>query len=223
MEAIYQLKINLIGSKPEIRRRIQVSGNTSFSDLHDIIQLSMGWENEHLYEFNVNGIRIHDFNENIDDGSNPKERDSLDTFLNELVNLTKSKFKYVYDFGDNWEHEIEVEKIFKVENNKTYPQCIDGLGSCPPENSGGVFGYQELLKTLNDKNHPEHEEMISWLGGEWNATAFDCGHVNELLKDYTDQWEEIYKETGEILDDLEDNYIEDDDWEDVFDDDSNDK
>jgi len=223
MEAIYQLKLELKDSSPKIWRRIQVSGNTSFSDLHDIIQLTMGWENEHLYEFYINGFKIHDFGENFDDGSNPKERDSLDTFLDELVNLTKSKFRYVYDLGDNWEHEMEVEKIFTAENNQTYPICVSGEGACPPENCGGIWGYKELLNILADKDHSEHEETVSWLGDDWDANSFNCKHANLLLKDYADQWEEIFKETEEILDALEDNYVDGDDWDDDLNIDSKDE
>jgi len=211
MNNIYQLKIELKGSEPKIWRRIQVAEDTSFSDLHDIIQLTMGWENSHLFEFKVNKVRIFDFEENFDDGSNPAERDSFDTLLNEIVNLIKTKFTYIYDFGDHWEHDIQVEKILPALKEKSFPICIDGERAGPPEDCGGIWGYQDILKILTDKNHPQYEEITSWLGDEWNAESFNCDHVNILLKDYAEQWEEIYRETGEILDDLEEDLEHPDD------------
>lgn len=213
MNSIYQLKIELKDSEPKIWRRIQVASDTSFSDLHDIIQLTMGWENSHLYEFKVNKIKVYDFEEKIDDGSNPTERDSMDTFLNDIVNLVKTKFTYIYDFGDHWEHEIQVEKIIAAEKENSFPICLGGEGACPPEDCGGIMGYQELLNILSDIDHPQYEEITTWLGDEWDAESFNCDDVNVLLTDYAEQWEEIYKETGEILDDLEEN-DEEDDWDD---------
>jgi hypothetical protein len=213
MNNIYQLKIELKGSEPAIWRRIQVAEDTSFSDLHDILQLTMGWENNHLYEFKVNKIKVYDFEEKIDDGSNPTERDSMDTFLNDIVNLVKTKFTYTYDFGDNWEHEIQVEKILPADKENPFPICLGGERACPPEDCGGILGYQNLLSILSNKNHPEYEEISTWLGGDWDAESFNCDHVNVLLQDYAEQWEEIYKETGEILDKLEGNSDDEDDWD----------
>ncbi|CAN5237185.1 hypothetical protein BH23BAC1_BH23BAC1_36730 [soil metagenome] len=216
MKNIYQLKIELKDSNPKIWRRIQVPEEINFSDLHDIIQLSMGWENDHLYKFNINKIRIYDFQDVIDDGSDPFERDSQDTFLDELLTRVKTKFTYVYDFGDHWEHLIQLEKILSVEDGNDYPVCLEGEGACPPEDCGGIWRYQEILGILADKNHPEYDEVTEWMGENWDPELFDCDRVNVLLKSYTDEWNEIYEETGEIIENFEGEDSGLEDFEDDF-------
>lgn len=185
-----------------------VSEDTTFEDLHDIIQLVMGWENCHLYEFKVKGVKIYDFQEVIDDQSNPAERDSMDTFLSDLVNQPKSTFTYLYDFGDSWEHLITVEKIVTVKEF-SQPQCMDGHGACPPEDIGGIWHYQEMLGYLTDKDHPEHEEAANILGEDWDPSYFNLVETNELLQEYCDEWEEIYEDAERTLQEMDDH---EDDW-----------
>jgi hypothetical protein len=206
MEKIYQLKIELRDSNPQVWRCIQVDPEISFSDLHDIIQLSMGWEKDHMYHFNVGKLKIYDFEERIDDYSDLAERDSMDTFLDELIKRAKSKVFYTYDFGDSWEHVIQLEKKIPVEEHKSYPICIDGGGACPPEDCGGIWGYQNMLKILTDQTHPEYEEMIEWIGEGWDADYFDMDHVNSVLQDYQTQVEEIYEPSFTIERDEDDGY-----------------
>ena len=203
MERIYQLNIELKESQPKIWRRIQVSGETTFSELHDIIQLTMGWGHDHMYEFMLKKTRIFDFEEVFDDGTDPLERDSNDTFLDEVVPRVKTKFTYIYDFGDNWEHQIEVEKIFPPEEGMTYPICLEGERACPPEDSGGIWGYQHKLEVLADESHPDYNDVLDWIGEDWDPELSNLEHVNVLLKNYTEQWEDIYDETEEILEGLE--------------------
>ncbi|MEQ8470360.1 MAG: SEC-C metal-binding domain-containing protein [Marinoscillum sp.] len=207
MKHVYQLKIELRDSTPKIWRRIQVSEDTTFSDLHDIIQLAMGWEDEHLYEFTVKKVRIYDFGDVIDDGTTLSERDSMDTFLNELVNLVKTKFTYVYDFGDHWEHTIQLEKILPEEKENTIPVCLDGERACPPEDCGGIWRYQDMLSILTDKSHPEYDDITTWIGEDWDPVLFDCNHTSVLLQNYAEQWEEIYEEAGQIAESLEENEV----------------
>lgn len=210
MQRIYQLKIELKDSNPKIWRRIQVSGETTFSELHDIIQLSMGWENGHLYEFTLKKTRIFDFEEVIDDGTNTLERDSTDAFLDEMVQRVKTKFTYLYDFGDYWEHQIQVEKIFPEEKGMTYPICLEGERACPPEDSGGIWGYQHMLEVLADKKHPEYEGVSEWIGEGWDPESFNPEQTNVLLQNYAEQWEEIYDETGKFIENLEKKDLDED-------------
>lgn len=216
MKHIYQLKIELKDSNPKIWRRIQISEDTLFSDLHDIIQLTMGWENNHLYWFIVDKTKIYDFEDVFDDGENPFEKDSASSFLNEVVHLVRTRFTYVYDFGDHWEHVISVEKILPDGKNDPHPVCVGGEGACPPEDCGGIWRYQEILRILKDTNHPEHDDVVQWIDKDWDAELFDCARVNALLKDYAEQWEDIFEETGEILEKLEGGETDLDDWDDVF-------
>lgn len=214
MEKIYQLKIELADSDPKIWRRIQVSTEMSFSDLHDIIQLSMGWEDDHLYEFEVKKVRVFDFQEAFDDGENPAERDSMDTFLDDLLNKVNTKFTYIYDFGDHWEHTIQLEKIFPEEEGNTYPICLEGEGACPPEDCGGIWRYQDMVKIMADKDHPEYDDIADWMGEDWEPTPFNCEGVNVLLKNYAEEWDEIYDELDELDGSSEDGDLEFEDFED---------
>ncbi|MGL1885165.1 MAG: SEC-C metal-binding domain-containing protein [Reichenbachiella sp.] len=202
MEQIYQLKIELKHSNPLIWRRIQVREDITFSELHDSIQIAMGWEDGHLYEFSFKNIRIYDFQGDIDDGADPTERDSEDTFLSEIVSKVKSKFTYVYDFGDHWEHVIKLEKIQEEEEDKTYPICVDGARACPPEDCGGLWGYEDKLRILSDKNHPEYDDMLNWMGEDWNAELFDRDVTNFILQDYgrlREEFDEGADETPEMF------------------------
>lgn len=194
MAHIYQLSIELKGSHPLIWRRIQVTDDTLFTDLHDIIQISMGWESGHTYEFMINKTRVYDFGPDVDTGDNPYERDSMDTSLSECVNMIKTRFTYVYDFGDSWEHTIKLEKILPETEGQEFPVCIEGERACPPEDCGGIWRYQHMLHVMADTNHPEHETIKEWLGQDWDADFFDIKQVNDTLQGYAEEWEEIYKD-----------------------------
>jgi Plasmid pRiA4b ORF-3-like protein len=102
--------------------------------------------------------------------------------LSQVVPGEKFKFHYTYDMGDGWEHEILVEKILPADPQVRYPICITGKRACPPEDCGGVWGYASLLETIQNPDHPEHEEMLEWVGGEFDAEAFDQDAVNQVLK-----------------------------------------
>jgi hypothetical protein len=174
---IYQLKISLQGCKPPIWRRVQVAGNTTLGELHDIIQIAMGWTDSHLHQFIIAG-------ECYGTSDIDAEFDVLDerklTLLN-AVGAPKGRFVYEYDFGDSWRHDVLVEKILPVEAKAHYPRCLTGKRACPPEDCGGVWGYADLLKTLNDPRHPEHEEMLEWLGGDWDPEEFSLDIINAAL------------------------------------------
>ena len=102
--------------------------------------------------------------------------------LDQVVPGEKFKFSYEYDFGDYWEHMVLVEKILPVEKGKRYPNCSKGKRACPPEDVGGVWGYTDFLETIKDVNHSEHEDMLEWVGGEFDPEEFDMKFVNERLK-----------------------------------------
>ena len=176
---IYQLKITLRGSKPPIWRRIQVRSDTAVAKLHDIFQIVMGWTNSHLHQFIIHGVEYGipdpDYDMDIEDEKRVK--------LGELIFAEKEKFIYEYDFGDSWEHEILVEKIFPIEKGGQYPICLKGKRACPPEDCGGIWGYSEFLDAIEDVSHPEHDDMLEWIGGEFDPEEFDVGSINKGLKD----------------------------------------
>jgi hypothetical protein len=175
---VYQIKVTLKGSKPPIWRRIQIASETTLAQLHRIVQRAMGWEGYHLYQFIVGGIEYGD----------PKMLEEMEgedartVTLATLVRSEKFKFIYEYDFGDGWEHELLVEKILPLEAGKHYPLCLTGKRACPPEDCGGIWGYASLLEAIHDPKHPEHDEMLQWVGGAFDPDAFDLDEVNTELQ-----------------------------------------
>lgn len=178
---IYQLKISLRGITPPIWRRIHVPGDTRLSTLHPIIQVVMGWTNSHMHQFKVGETYYGETYPDDMDGM-PETRDERKARLEELVSRPRAKFVYEYDFGDSWEHEIALEKILPAEAGVKYPVCLEGQRACPPEDCGGVWGYVDLLTVLQDEEHPEHEEMLEWLGEEFDSEAFRLAEINAALK-----------------------------------------
>src|ERR1035437_10391333 len=101
--------------------------------------------------------------------------------LNSLLRSSVVRFAYTYDFGDNWEHTIAFEKSEPAVEGQSYPVCIAGKRNCPPEDCGGVWGYEELLAILADPAHPEHAEQIDWTGEEFDPDEFDRQLANTVL------------------------------------------
>lgn len=176
-ERIFQLKVTLRGSKPPIWRRVQVEETARLGDLHAIIQCVMGWTDSHLHQFIIKGEYY-----GVPTAGDFEEVKDEDKFkLGGTVGKANGKFVYEYDFGDSWEHEILVEKILPREAGVTYPRCLDGKRACPPEDCGGIWGYHDMLAAVADPKHPEHEELIEWLDGEFDPKAFDLEEVNKQL------------------------------------------
>ncbi len=183
---IYQLKITLKYSKPPIWRRVQVAADIQLSRLHRVIQVAMGWNDAHLHQFVVGQRPDWEFygipDPLYDDDWGPTTKDESSAKLNQILKAEKDKFTYEYDFGDGWEHIILLEKILSPEEGVTYPRCIKGKRACPPEDCGGIWGYDHLLEVLANPEAPEREDMLAWLGGELDPEYFDLDEVNTRLQ-----------------------------------------
>jgi hypothetical protein len=175
---VYQIKISLNDIRPPIWRRLEVFSDTTLEKLHLIFQLAMGWANYHLHQFTIGGEEYGQPDPDYDF----EMEDERKVKLYQVVPMEKFKFSYGYDFGDNWEHTVLVEKILPVEKGKHYPYCSKGKRTCPPEDVGGVWGYTDFLEIIKDVNHSEHEDMLEWVGGEFDSEEFDMKYVNERLK-----------------------------------------
>lgn len=180
--AIYQLRISLPYIVPVIWRRLEVPGTMTFDDLHGAIQVAMGWENCHLWAFYVGKTEVSPEPEQFGFPDVPRARPADRTTLDEMLAGQRVKFRYIYDMGDDWLHELKVEKVFAPEAGVTYPRCTDGKRAGPPEDCGGFPGYFNLVKVLANPRHPEHDEMLEWIGREWDFEAFDIGAVNAALQ-----------------------------------------
>jgi len=178
---IYQLKVTLKGLKPPIWRRFQVAANIKLANLHYCLQAVMGWYDSHLHQFTINGETYGPPDTGF--GFEPEWQD-LDESRFRLNDLTVPgcKFKYIYDMGDNWVHEIKVEKELPVDPGVKYPVCIKGANACPPEDCGGPWGYPDFLAAIADPKHPDHEHMVEWIGGDFDPAAFDINAVNRRLR-----------------------------------------
>lgn len=180
-DRIWQLKVTLTGAKPPIWRRIQVPGSISLYKLHQIIQTIMPWQGYHLYEFQVGELVFGD----PDPEDAFYERDvksARRVKLSQVLPEPKAKLSYVYDFGDNWQHAVVVEKILPPEPGVTYPICLKGVRAAPPEDVGGVWGYEDFLAAVRDPTNEEHEHMLEWAGGAWDPERFDLEKVNASLR-----------------------------------------
>ena len=177
---VYQIMVTLLETEPPIWRRFQVNEHTPLPRLHDILQEVMGWEDCHLHEFVVGDCRYGKPDPDWDDRDIIDERDMK---LGGITQREGASFRYRYDFGDNWEHELVVEKILEREPGERYPICLAGERSCPSEDCGGVYGYVEFLEAIQDPSHPDHEDYVKWIGGEFDPDEFDLDLVNEVLED----------------------------------------
>ncbi|MDD2659812.1 MAG: plasmid pRiA4b ORF-3 family protein [Methylococcales bacterium] len=180
LKSIYQIKISLIGAKPPIWRTVLVPSDLGLGAFHDVIQVAMGWTDSHLHQFFDNeksyGIPDDDFELETEDEADYK--------LFQLLQKEKDTLTYEYDFGDSWEHKILLEKILPFDTHTLLPVCIKGKRACPPEDCGGIWGYEELLEIISDTEHPEHEGMLEWLGEDFDPDEFDLEEINEDLAEY---------------------------------------
>lgn len=183
-ENIYQIKVKLKGITPTIWRRFQIPGNVSLLRLHLVLQKIMGWQNYHLFGFHVNDIR---FAIPVQDDYY-KTKDARRYKIYKVITQEKVKFLYIYDFGDRWEHELTVEKIIPSKEILEHPVCLAGKRAGPPEDSGGVESYKELLKVLSiplpenaDEEDKEIRSMREWLGEDFDPEHFDIEEINRKL------------------------------------------
>lgn len=182
---VYELTITLCHTDPPVWRRVLVTDNTTLGDLHWIIQLSLGWTNSHLHQFIIDGQYYSDPEFGLDE-SLDEVHDEHRTTLGQLAAGEQIRFIYDYDFGDSWRHEISVEKTGPPGQDVTYPRCAAGARACPPEDCGGVWGYENFLAAIGDPSHPEHEEMLEWVGGAFDPERCDLKSINWQLQRLAD-------------------------------------
>jgi hypothetical protein len=173
---VFQIKIVLKYIKPPIWRRILVEDSIKLPDFHKIIQTVMGWTESHLHQF----IAQERYYGKSSEDTFGETIDYKNIKLKTILKYEKDKIKYEYDFGDGWEHEIILEKIFKNQTLEK-PLCVMGKRSCPPEDCGGPYGYMDMLKILSDPKNEDYEEYKSWIGEDFDSEYFDKEVVNILL------------------------------------------
>jgi Plasmid pRiA4b ORF-3-like protein len=169
--AIARLKVTLDDVEPKVVRRIEVPIDIKLDRLHLTLQAALGWTNSHLYE-----IRARDVRWGLPDPDWPKG--PLDArkarLVDALGDVGTKTLRYLYDFGDGWEHTIKIEGVMAPEPDVAYPRLIEAVGRCPPEDVGGPSGYDEFIEALNDPDHEGHDEMRQWAGEEFDPNFLDA-------------------------------------------------
>lgn len=184
-EPIVRLKITLDDVEPAVLRRIEVPLTIRLDRLHLALQAAMGWTDSHLYE-----IRARDVGWGIPDpdwGDGPF--DARKARLGDVFEDVGGKtLKYLYDFGDGWEHTIRIERILDATPGIAYPRLIEATGRCPPEDVGGPWGYAEFLEAMADPRHERHAECVEWIGESFDPSAIDIERHAQALAALARKW-----------------------------------
>jgi hypothetical protein len=174
---LYELKVELQGIDPPVWRMLQVPGRISLHNLHLVLQTAMGWHNYHLHIFSV-GPRTYS-EPNSEWGR--QIQDSAAVTLADVVSDENRSILYEYDMGDGWEHEITLQRMLPAQGEER-PRCTGGARACPPEDCGGVGGYEDFLKAISDPKHEEHFAMLKWAGGKFDPEDFDAEVADAALR-----------------------------------------
>jgi hypothetical protein len=180
---VYQFKITLLDTTPLVWRRILVPETYTFYDFHVAIQDAMGWTDSHLHQFEVKrnhkykgkdtrivSIPVEGFEEETDSSS-------FEYLIDAYFDLYHKRCLYTYDFGDCWEHMIEVEELLDKTVGTKYPQCIEGENTCPPEDVGGIDGFERFKESMADPDHEEHDDFKMWYGKIFDLKEFTPSSV----------------------------------------------
>ena len=178
-----QFRVWLWGINPPIWRRIIVSPDLNFAELHEALQACFGWQNSHMHQFTVGGLVLGA--PEFEDGGLGQRRvlDAADLALRDLDfhRIKNPYFLYEYDFGDGWVHQLDLETHVRVDNPEKKVHLLAGERSGPPEDSGGPHSYDEFVASLNNKDHPEHRSNRKWVGKSFNPEAFDRDKVQKSV------------------------------------------
>ncbi|MDD2676925.1 MAG: plasmid pRiA4b ORF-3 family protein [Methylacidiphilaceae bacterium] len=180
------LKITLDEVKPLVSRRLEMPLSIRLDRLHLAIQAAMGWNNSHLYEIRVKdtrwGVPDPDWG---DEGPLDARKARL---IDVLEHLDTKTLKYVYDFGDDWEHTIKIERFTDPVPGVVYPRLTKAAGRCPLEDVGGPWGYAELLAALSDPGHERHAEFKEWIPEDFDPNVIDADWLGEQVALLAKHW-----------------------------------
>ena len=187
-QQIYQIKVTLLGTDPPIWRRLRVPAGLTLEQLHDVLQMAMGWEDCHMHDFRIGQQRFGTPDPMEREFGGPRTASERTARLFQVLDRAGIKAVYTYDFGDSWEHKIVVEKRLAPESGRAYPTCIAGERHGPPEDCGGIPGFYNLLEAIRDPEHEQHEELLDWLGDGFDPDAFSVEEVNCRLAPIQRWW-----------------------------------
>jgi hypothetical protein len=175
---VIRLHISLIDSVPLIWRRLLIPATVRLDKLHRIFQDTMGWTDSHLHMFRMgDDVLYTSYDHDLLQGELDERTVTLEQALGD-----HTRFMYDYDFGDNWEHDVAVEDKTDTRLGLKYAVCIDGQNACPPEDCGGISGYERFREALADPNDDDHDHYTEWIGGSFDPERFDLAAVNAALQ-----------------------------------------
>ena len=176
-QSVLRLRVVLDGVQPMVWRRLLIPGRARLDQVHSMFQAAMGWQDSHLHCFRIGdslfGMQADDYPDD--------ELDETSVTLTVALG-DASEFSYEYDFGDGWEHTVEVEDRSQLPLRLRFGVCVAGENACPPEDCGGAPGYVGLLAVLAQPNDEEHDDLLEWLGGTFDPTQFDLAVANARLQ-----------------------------------------
>jgi len=183
--SVARLRIKLDDVEPAVVRRVEVPLTIRLDRLHLVLQVAMGWTNSHLYE-----IRARDVGWGRPDpyfGDGPLDA-SKTRLIDVLEDVGTRSLKYLYDFGDGWEHSVRIERITDAVPGVAYPRLIEATGRCPPEDVGGPWGYHEFLDAIANPNHQDHAERMRWIGDHFDPSDVDAETLAQAVHNLAKKW-----------------------------------
>ncbi len=183
--SIARLKATLDDVKPDVLRRLEVPLTIRLDRLHLVLQAAIGWTNSHLYEIRARDVGWGMPDPDFGDGPLDARKARL---IDVLEDVGVKTLKYLYDFGDGWEHTIRVERITDAVPGLTCPVLIEAIGRCPPEDVGGPWGYDEFLEALADPDHENHAEMKQWIGDDYEPNAVNTHRLGADVEALAKKW-----------------------------------
>jgi len=174
---VFSIKVSLLETNPLVWRKIEISESATFYDLHVALQDAMGWWDYHLFQFHIgkgkNALKIGVPDPDFEMGCET----AWEISLKEICQPGLNKIIYEYDFGDSWDHLIEIEGFYPKTKGTRYPQCLDGENTCPPEDCGGVWGFEEFKSAMFDTTHEQHDMFKKWFGKKFDPSVFNKAKV----------------------------------------------
>ncbi len=174
---VHTVRVALRWVEPIVWRRLTVPSETKLPRFNRMLEAVMGWEGYHLHMFEVGVLRFGPPDE--DDSQRIDERKIT---IDQTLPRVDSALCWAYDFGDSWQHDVTVESIDEPVADVRYPICTDGAHACPPEDCGGVSGYDELRLVLADPDHPEHGHLADWVPDGFDSEGLDLVAANQRLR-----------------------------------------
>ena len=174
---LYQIKVTLTDVHAPVWKRALLSPEITLGKLHLILQIVMGWEDRHMHRF-LHGGREYSDPRFESEGNALDERK---TVLGVIMKAPGDRLVYEYDFGDDWRHELIYEEWIQSDEHVPYAICIEGARACPPEDCGGPYAYNDLVRALKNPTQKRYKQMLDWAGDRFDPEAFNLDAINKRL------------------------------------------